>query len=466
VTRLATALLLLGLTLSPVSSPDAAATPYAGPTPGVGCAPGALPEAMQGRAPASDVVTGGTARGYRCNAVEIGHTGNTAGYRVERYVDRAGHECAFSDSTAFFAEQVPDSGPTSTGVYVFDLHDPRHPVQTDTLRTPAMQSPHESLRLNAKRGLLAAAASTVSTGPGIVDVYDVKGDCRHPALLSSTPLGVLGHESAFSPDGLTFYVTSVNLHSLVAVDLTDPTLPTVPWFTLEYGAHGASVSLDGTRLYVADVANNGFNGLTILDVSQVQARIPFPTVPVLGRVTWPEVSIPQNATPFTQRGHDYVLEVDEFGERVTGAARIIDVEDARHPFVVSNLRLKVNQPEVYDELQSDPGNGETSRGYQAHYCSLPSRVDPNIVACSFLMSGLRVFDIRDVTAPRELAYFNRPMTAPDSLQHVGSCAMSAPAYDPASHDIWYSDVNSGLYVVRLVGRAAIPFAGTYLSPGS
>ena len=224
--------------------------------------------------------------------------------------------------------------------------------------------------------------------------------------------------------------------------------------------------MDGKRLYMADVADNGFNGLTVLDVSQVQARVPAPTVPVISRLTWPQVSIPQNATPFTRYGHHYVLETDEFGERVTGAARIIDVQDEKHPFVASNLRLKVNQPEVYDELQGDPGNGETSRGYQAHYCSVPSRIDPNIVACSFIMSGLRVFDIRDPEHPVELAYFNRPMTVPDSLEHVGSFAMSAPAYDPATHDVWYTDVNSGLYVVRLVGRAAIPFAGRYLNPGS
>ena len=216
---------------------------YVGPTPGVPCAPGALPEAMQGRAPGSDVASGRTAKGYRCNAVEIGHVGNTGGYRVERYVDKAGHECAFADSTAFFGEQVPDSGPTSTGTYVFDVHDPRHPVQTDTLRTPAMQSPHESLRLNQRRGLLAAALSSVSTGPGVVDVYDVKADCLHPTLLASTPLGILGHESAFSPDGTTFYVTSLNVHSLAAVNLDDPTNPQLEWFTFSYGPHGVSVSL-------------------------------------------------------------------------------------------------------------------------------------------------------------------------------------------------------------------------------
>lgn len=437
---------------------------YAGPTPGAPCAPGSLPEQMQGRAPASDVGTGRYEKGYTCNAVQVGYSGSSGGYRVERYVDGAGRECAFYDSDTFLGEQVPFVGPDSTGVYVVDMRDPRKPVRTAVLRTPAMQSPHESLRLNAKRGLLVAALSSISTGPGLVEVYDVSKNCLQPTLVSSTPLGLLGHEAAFAPDGKTYYVTSLNVRSLAAVDLTDPAMPKLQWFTFDYAAHGASVSLDGNRLYLAESGNNGFSGLTILDVTQVQNRVPFPAVSVVSRLTWPLVSIPQNATPFTRDGRPYVLETDEFGERVTGAARIIDIADEKNPRVVSNLRLEVNQPEVYDELQNDPGNAATARGYQAHYCTLPSRVDPNIVACSFILSGLRVFDIRDPAQPREIAYFNKPILS--GRLNVGAFGMSAPAYDPVNGDIWYADGNIGLFAVRLVGPASIPFARRIVSPGS
>lgn len=449
---------------SVVSQPAAVGgEPYAGPTPGAACVSGSLPEQMQGRAPAADVPTGRYEKGYTCNAVQVGYSGSSGGYRVERYVDAAGRECAFFDSDTFLGEQVPFVGPDSTGVYVVDMRDPRKPVRTTVLRTPAMQSPHESLRLNAKRGLLVAALSSVSTGPGLVEVYDVSSNCLQPTLVSATPLGLLGHEAAFAPDGKTYYVTSLNVRSLAAVDLSDPTQPKLQWFTFDYGAHGASVSLDGNRLYLAE-SGGSFSGLTILDVTQVQNRVPFPQVRVISRLTWPQVSIPQNATPFTRDGRPYVLEVDEFGERVTGAARIIDIADEKNPRVVSNLRLEVNQPEVYDELQNDPGNAATARGYQAHYCTVPSRVDPNIVACSFIMSGLRVFDIRDPAQPREIAYFNKPILS--GRLNVGGFGMSAPAYDPTSGDIWYADGNIGLFAVRLVGPASIPFARRVVSPGS
>ena len=89
-----------------------------------------------------------------------------------------------------------------------------------------MDSPHESVLLNQKRGLLAGVLGNPATNLGILDVYDVKTDCRHPRLLSTTPSAVLGHESGFAPDGKTFYASSAGGQTFVAIDLTDPAVPT------------------------------------------------------------------------------------------------------------------------------------------------------------------------------------------------------------------------------------------------
>src|SRR5439155_22551397 len=108
--------------------------------------------------------------------------------------------------------------------------------------------------------------------------------------------------------------------------------------------------------------------------------------------TWSEPRPAQSAARVTEHGHGYLLEPDEFGSGDhVGAARIIDIQDEKHPFVVSNLRLEVNK----GGQTPDPSGGQPFQGYRGHYCSLPSRIDPNIVACSFIMSGLRVFDISD-----------------------------------------------------------------------
>jgi hypothetical protein len=426
-----------------------------------------MPEEVQGKAPKADFDSGRAAKGYYCNARQIAHFGSSGGYRVERYVDKAGNECAFWDSTLLWPHNIPSQGVDGPGVYVMDMTDPAKPVLTDVLRTFAMQSPHESVRLNTKRGLLVAVAGYPTFHPGVLDVYDVTEDCRHPALRSSTPIGVIGHEGGFSPDGMTYYAAGLYAHTLTAVDLSEPRAPVLLWATADYQPHGVSISNDGTRLYIAEAAfddsGDDFSGLTILDVGEVQERVPNPTVPIVSRLTWPQVSTPQNATPFTVDGRAYLMQIDEFGSGDNiGAARIIDIQDEKKPFVVSNLRLAVNKG---DETE-DPGDDQAFQGYQGHYCTLPSRVDPYIIACSFIMSGLRVFDIRDVKHPREVAYFNKPLIPGESMYPTksGSFAMSAPAYDEATGDIWYSDGNSGFYVVRLT--QVKKFAKTIQSPGN
>jgi hypothetical protein len=241
------------------------------------------------------------------------------------------------------------------------------------------------------------------------------------------------------------------------------------WVSTDYQPHGVSISNDGNRLYMAEAAfddASAFSGLTVLDVSEIQKRVMNPTVTIVSRLAWPQISTPQNSTPFTSNGHKYLLETDEFGSgKNIGAARIIDIENEKKPFVVSNMRLAVDK----GGQTTDPGDDQPFQGYQGHYCSLPSRIDPYIVACSFIMSGLRVFDIRDPAHPREIAYFNKPLMPGANVYptKAGAFAMSAPAYDEETHDIWYTDGNSGFYVVRLTGVAGdTSFAKTVLYPGN
>ena len=446
VTRGTLALALAGLATSSVST--AATTPSEKAVPRAHCGPGALPEtAAQGRVPAADYTSGRAAKGYLCNTRQVSHVASTAGLKVFRYVDKSGHACAYYDSTQFFpTDALANLNKDGLGVFVLDMTNPAKPTKTANLTTPAMLTPHESLQLNQKRGLLVAVAGNAVTEPGVVDVYDLTQDCRHPQWQSSTPLGVLGHESAMAPDGLTFYASSTYGSIVAAVDLTNPKLPSLLWVKLGAIYHGMSVSDDGKRLYAANDSVSNLS-LDILDVSQIQARTIAPQVSVISNLNWPSVSIPQVPLPFTVKGHRYLLEVDEFNKPSgeVGAARIIDIHDDRHPFVASNIRLEVHQPKnrTGTSQQTDPGAPESPYGgYTAHYCSLPRRDNPGLAACSFIGSGLRLFDIRDPKHPREAGYFNMPSSK-------GSHAMSAPAWDVTHGQVWYSDSNSGFYAVQL-----------------
>src|SRR3954463_10701921 len=162
-------------------------------TPRAQCGPGSKPEpGIQGRVP-----EGSATQGLWCNATLLGHQGTSGGFKVLRYVDAAGHECAFYDTALLFPLNAFNLNSSGVGVAVLDMSDPAHPKQTDTLTQPPMLSPHESLNLNDKRGLLAAVSGNPGTYPGLVSVYDAHADCRHPVETFTGLDARLGHESGF-----------------------------------------------------------------------------------------------------------------------------------------------------------------------------------------------------------------------------------------------------------------------------
>ncbi len=171
----------------------------------------------------------------------------------------------------------------------------------------------------------------------------------------------------------------------------------------------------------------------------------------MSRLTWESMSIPQNAIPIRIDEKKYVMEIDEFGAQFeVGAARIISVEDETQPKVVSNIRLAVHQPENFAEQAADPGATNPLQGYAGHYCNVPRRIDPEIMACSMILSGLRIFDIRDPKNPKEIAYFNAPVK--DRITpgfEASNWAMSSPAFDAENGEIWYSDGFQGFYAVKV-----------------
>lgn len=431
------------------------------------CGAGDLVETgIQGRVPTADYDSGRAAQGYTCNTEAVGHHGRSGGFKVQRYTDAAGRTCAYYDSTRMLGTNLDNLfNETGLGVVVLDMTDPAHPRKTANLITPAMLSPHESLLVNQERGLLAGVMGTAATAPGVLDVYDISQDCRRPRLMSTSISAVFGHESGFAPDGRTFWSAGAAGFTLTAVDLTNPRAPKRIFTKAGVVYHGLRLSDDGRTMYVANMGTPNQNsilddpGLHILDVSDVQDRKPNPEVRTLSELGWAEASIPQVAEPFTRDGRQYVFEVDEFTDWFghnwkvdflrsgVGAARIIDVTDPRAPYVVSNVRLEVHDPALRDDdVLSDPGANQVIKSYSAHYCSVPTREEPQIAGCSMIASGLRLFDISDLEHPREVGYFNQPGTD-------GGNAMSQPAWDAERGQVWYTDADEGLYVVGLRGPA-------------
>ena len=476
-------LVAAGATLVPgvsSSSTSARDEPALRPTPQARCDAGSRPEtSIQGRVPQRDYDNGRAARGYTCNTRMVSRTGASGGFKTFHYRDRQGRSCVFYDSTRMVGTDLPyDLGAGGLGTFAVAMDDARNPRRTATMQTLASSSPHESLYLNTRRGLLVSVAGTAATLPGVVDVYSVKDDCRAPVLRASLPFAGFAHESGFAPDGRTFYASGTFSSlgqggpSVSALDLSNPSMPTVLKTFSDVIYHGLRLSPDGNTMYVANIGSPtpdgpiATGGFRILDVSEIQAREPDPQIRTVSDVSWRQMSIPQHADPLVIDGRRYVLEADEFANfrlgsdlalgggyqesAPVGAARLIDMHDPRNPFVVSNLRLAVHQlANRSGPQQYDPGARSPVGGYTAHYCSAPRRRNPGIVACSMIGSGLRIFDVRDPQRPREVGYFNQPTMPGERPNGEGASAMSAPSYDLKRRLVFYTDSYKGLFAVRL-----------------
>lgn len=123
--------------------------PPLAPTPRADCGPGSRPETgIQGRVSPEDHASGRAAKGFTCNTELVGSyrkpnaVGTVGGFKVERYVDASGHDCAYYDTTLMYPTNALDS---EGGVNVLDMSDPTRPTLTDRLVTAAMDTPHESL---------------------------------------------------------------------------------------------------------------------------------------------------------------------------------------------------------------------------------------------------------------------------------------------------------------------------------
>jgi hypothetical protein len=365
---------------------------------------------LQGQVPRIDRESGRSQLGYTCNLELVGQAAQGEG---------ASWQFAWYDDCGYYGTLMNPQRRTQEGSVVVDARDPARPFVSAVLSTPAMMDPHEALKVNEKRALLAAVelsggSDAEPAGEDYFDVYDVSRDCAHPQLLASVPiLGTTGHEGEWAPQGDIYYGSGGS--QIAAIDVTDPTRPElITQLRNESGglwsSHGLNASTDGRRGYVSILTGslttcpNAATGMAIIDLGEVQDRKPNAVVPKVGEICWTDGAIGQHTIPITSKGKPYVVYVEEGGR---GAARIIDISDEANPAIVSRLKLEVHLDENAQYFNADGGPAPIFI-YDGHYCAVDRAVDPTVLGCGYFESGIRVFDIRDVTRPVEIAYYNPP----------------------------------------------------------
>ena len=382
-----------------------------------------------------------------------------------------------------------------------------------------MLDPWESLKVNDRRQLLAADNGHNGGGGAEIDIYDVSLDCRVPQLLSSiavgkpdgstgTPATVVGHEGAWAPDGLTYYGGDLRTNGgqYYAVDAVDPTAPKLitTWSPGIANVHGMAISEDGTRGYfvslgfntpadLTDPSRPATNGLLIYDLTQIQARAANPQVRLISSLLWKDGSVAQHTIPLKIGGKPYVVFVDEGGSGGLSSAaqaqaacaagfppfpmaRIIDISDETNPVIVSRLALEIHSPKACSLVVPDLA-GLSIFTYGSHYCSVDNKQNATTLACGYFNSGIRVFDIRDPTSPREIAYFNPAGTtsvSPGSNHNNAFANNFVPGgpdwcsaqvhLDASRGTLWTTCQDNGLLMLRFT-NGAWPFPESSTPPG-
>jgi hypothetical protein len=154
--------------------------------------------------------------------------------------------------------------------------------------------------------------------------------------------------------------------------------------------------------------------------------------------------------PVHINGHPYLITTDESGgaggsDGWAGACargvgpfgypQIIDVADVKNPKIISKLRLQVSDPTncaaLLAETPPDPPgtapgtnlpaiSGTTN--YSEESCVPDNPRNVKLLECSFQNGGLRVFDVRDPTRPKEVAYWKPGAVRTRVLPASGSWA--------------------------------------------
>jgi hypothetical protein len=414
---------------------------------------------IQGDVPLADQQSGRAQQGYNCGLAVVGY--NDLGGASGSDVTGIDH-CAYVKSTG--------------GIRVVDVSNPAAPVVVQTLPL-TVTSENIYARKAPDRSLLVAGGAPSAPGQPIpAHVWDIE-DCTNPVLLGTVGFPGLSpgnpavqsqiHNIELTPDGKKIY-GSLPLQVADISNLADPSTWTVQQFQCELAAqaplgfsgilfntikfaldfpecanllaHEFEFNKAGTRMYIGGQMS-GTTG-TLLDPlhrpwhTELQLRVVDITVwpPQIIGVTEPASG--HGVRRATIGGKPYLLNSNENvnpdfrtvngcqtePDLIRGAAQafLTDIRDETAPKVVSELELAINK-EV-----NCPAQLESRVRASIHYAELDDPDRTHFAMVSMGNAGQRIFDVRNPSAPREVAYWNPGML----LLPNGSPGFDATSWHP------------------------------------
>jgi hypothetical protein len=454
-----------GVAAMAASSPTSAA--------GVPCGVNDHPETgVQGDVPRADQTSGEAKKGYNCGLALVGHatlSGDGRNPGSNANMAWAGHCAYVSGPGALFGSPSPKPG---DGVAVIDVSSPAHPTHTLTLRSPGALATSETLHAvtTKKRSILVVGqygnANQTPTQP--MDVYDVT-DCAHPKLLTPQPFiwPQNQHNLTISPNGRYVFATL----PLQAVDI-DPLFDGNPATGVVYlgsitdavadalgnhpNGHEVYSNADGTRIWTGMQVLNA-EAMWSVDLTKWLQRDATNAPAGPPEIVSEEPNYPGHSVrKATIGGRAYALHSDESvfgtaygclpeaGTPFAGPAEpyLSDYTDEHHPtMAVGKLHLAIN------DAANCPAQLSSKINSSSHYQDVDNEADTTFAMVSMWNSGLRVFDVRNPAAPKEVAYFNPADVGIDST--VLDQAWGHIRYVPETGQIWFGTASGGFWVVEL-----------------
>jgi hypothetical protein len=343
------------------------------------------------------------------------------------------------------------------GTTVIHVDPAGKPTVTTTLTELGMRSNWESMKANSVSGLLAGYESNGT----MLSVYDVKTDCKAPVHQSNLSLdvvpliGSIGHAGSFSPDGTIYYASSMYTSTVIAVDLMNPKQPKVITSTFDHGAHDLFVGKNGTRGYFAlfDITHSlTIGSFAIMDLTQVQARMPDAQGKVISTITWEDGNTSQYPILVSYRGVDHLIINDELGAGACGDVmrpqwgytRIFDLSDEKAPKQMSLIKTEAQDPKNCEPAVENAGDSAGFFGLGTHYCNVDRLEDPRLLSCGNFDGGVRVYDIRNPWRPKEVAYFDTPELNVPSMQRIFV----------EKKELWVASQSGTFYVLKFTPGSA------------
>ena len=427
--------LALGASASVSGPPPAAPDPFPSALAEPDCGPGALRETgRDGRVPSSDYSSGRYKQGYRCNTdpgLAPGRHRRLQGGAVRR---PGGPRLRVLRLDAALPQGHPDAGGHGARGRRARHDEPGRTREDRPAHLPAMLSPHESLLLNAKRGHPRGRARQPGDQRlGVLDLYDVQHRLPPPeAALEHADRRARPRERVRARREDLLHHRHGRQH-LPGRRRQRPDRSR-RCCSRQYGVnyHGVRVSDDGRRSTSPTSATPRPAASPAGDCgsstsARSRTRKADPQVPVLSVADLARGLDPAGGRAVHRNGHQYLLEFDEYANYARRGRRRPRPAPRWAPRGSSTSRTRATRRwsptsgspctsprRARATSRTTPAPTARSRGTPPTTARCRRGPDPNLVACSMILSGLRIFDIRDVAHPKEVGYFNQPVAQGDN----------------------------------------------------